>query len=103
MMFREREEAVAVAAAADEKESKSESEKKHNESKTRPCPASYLPLHVMARWAFGGFNLEELETRLKGRVKDIALIASACQEMRALLWKFAYSVCVQSILNRSVT
>jgi hypothetical protein len=89
--------------AADEKESKSEKHKSDESSTSvRRCPASYLPLNVMSRWAFGGFSTEELETRLKGRVKDSTLIASACQEMRSLLWKFAYSVSVQSFSNSSV-
>ena len=95
MMLQENTEAVS--------EKKSKREKKNLELNSRPCPASYLPLHVIVRWAFGGFSSDELETRLKSRVKDITLIASVCHDIRTLLWTFACSVSMQEISERSLT
>ena len=74
-----------------------ESKRVGNGLSVHPCPASYLPLHVIVRWAFGGFSSEEFESRLQGRVKDMSVVASVCQEIRTVLWTFAYFVSVQSM------
>lgn len=77
----------------------------YNKSNANKCPASYLPLNVIGRWAFGGFSLKELDIRLQRYAKDTTLIASVCQELRSALWDFACSVSVRfmSLQPSSVT
>lgn len=95
----------AFSAEESDVECKEASILTYNKSNANKCPASYLPLNVIGRWAFGGFSLKELDIRLQRYAKDTTLIASVCQELRSALWDFACSVSVRfmSLQPSSVT